>query len=119
MIKFTKSFRHATDGIAHAVKTERNFRIELALAALSIVFAVFLPLTWAERLIVFLTIGIVLSLELFNTAFEHLMDMLSPQFHEKVKIIKDIAAGAVLVSSVSAAIVGIWIFLPRLIALFS
>jgi len=118
MTKFVKSFRHALDGIRHAAKTERNFRIELVSTFIALALSFLLPLSGTELAIVFLMIGVILSLELLNTAFEHLMDMLSPQFHAKVKIIKDLAAGAVLLGSVSAAIVGVLVFLPHLIEFF-
>ncbi|NTW30840.1 MAG: diacylglycerol kinase family protein [Candidatus Moranbacteria bacterium] len=119
MMKFVKSFRHAADGIHSAASTERNFRIELVLAAGAFALSWVLPLSVTERAMVFLTIGIILALELLNTAFEQLTDMLSPQFHEKVKTIKDLAAGAVLLSSFSAVLVGLVIFAPHLVALFS
>jgi diacylglycerol kinase len=119
MMKFVKSFRHAADGIRSAASTERNFRIELMLALAALALSFLLPLTVTERAIVFLTIGVILALELLNTAFEHLTDMLSPQFHEKVKTIKDLAAGAVLLSSFGAALVGLIVFVPHLLTLFS
>lgn len=119
MMKFVKSFRHAADGIRGASSTERNFRIELVLAAGALALSWILPLSVTERAMVFLTIGVILALELLNTAFEQLTDMLSPQFHEKVKIIKDLAAGAVLLSSFGAALVGLAIFVPHLAVLFS
>jgi len=119
MKKFSKSFRHAVDGIHHAARTERNFRIELLLAVLAIGLTVIFPLSPVERTVVCLVIGTVLAFELMNTAFEHLMDMLSPQFHARVKIIKDLAAGSVLLVSFSAAVIGIIIFGPYIVALFS
>jgi diacylglycerol kinase len=119
MTKFFRSFRHAVDGIRTAIATERNFRFELVLAVASVVLALILPLSVAERAIVFLTIGIILSLELLNTAFEHLMDVLNPQYHEDVKKSKDIAAGAVLLASIAAATVGLVVFVPHIIPFVS
>ncbi|NTW46189.1 MAG: diacylglycerol kinase family protein [Candidatus Moranbacteria bacterium] len=119
MIAFAKSFRHAADGIRNAASTERNFRIELILGLAATVLLFLLPLSSAERGIVLLTIGVVLSLELLNTAVEHLMDVLSPQYHEAVKATKDITAGAVLLASVFAVFVGIVVFLPHIIPIFS
>jgi undecaprenol kinase len=119
MMKFVKSFRHAADGIRSAMSTERNFRIELIVAVVSIALSIALPLSLSERAIVLLAIGVILPLELLNTAIEHLMDMLSPQFHEKVKTIKDLAAGAVLLASVGAALVGLVVFIPHIVIIFS
>lgn len=117
MKTFAKSFRHAADGIRSAASTERNFRVELVLGAAAVILLFFLPLSSVERGIVLLTIGVVLSFELLNTAVEHLMDVLSPQYHEAVKATKDITAGAVLLAAVFATFVGIVIFLPHLIVL--
>lgn len=118
MVRFMRSFRHAVRGIGSATVTERNFRIELAFVSAVTVFAFFVPLSSAERATVLLTMGAVLAFELVNTSFERLLDMLQPEYHEGVKVIKDLAAGAVLVVSVFAALVGIAIFFPYLSRFF-
>ncbi len=118
MTKFAKSFRHAADGIRSAASTERNFRIELMFGFFALILSFLLPLAVTERGVVFLTVGVILALELFNTAIERLMDMLSPQYHERVKTIKDLAAGAVLLSSFGAALVGLIVFIPYIVTLF-
>ncbi|MEI7749896.1 MAG: diacylglycerol kinase family protein [Candidatus Moraniibacteriota bacterium] len=119
MTKFAKSFRHATDGIRSAFSTERNLRIEFMLGAMSIILSFLLPLSITERAVVFLTIGVILPLEIVNTCFERLMDVLSPQYHESVRVIKDLTAGAVLIASIAATFVGLVIFVPHIIAVFS
>ncbi|HWQ59846.1 MAG TPA: diacylglycerol kinase family protein [Candidatus Fimivivens sp.] len=118
MTKFAKSFRHAIDGIRSAFSTERNLRIEFILGAMSIILSFLLPLTVSERAVVFLAIGVILPLEIVNTCFERLMDVLNPQYHESVRVIKDLTAGAVLIASVAATLVGLVVFVPHLVALF-
>jgi diacylglycerol kinase len=119
MKKFAKSFSYAAKGIRHAFSHERNFRIESAIALLVLAASFLLPLSPMERVAVILTIGLVLSLELLNSAVEWLMDVLQPEYHESVKIVKDLSAAAVLIISIFAALVGVVIFLPHVLALVS
>jgi undecaprenol kinase len=114
MHKFFRSFRHAFSGIAYAVREERNFHIELALALTIAFFAWYFPLSSSERAILSLACGLVLSLELVNTSFERMLDMTKPRVHPYVRVIKDLVAGSVLIVSVGAAVAGAFIFLPHL-----
>ncbi len=109
---FSRSLRHALAGIRYAFREERNFQIELILAIAALGLAFFFPLAVSERTAIFLLIGLVLSLELVNTAFERLLDMLKPRVHPYVKVVKDVVAGSVLIGSVVALMVGIYIFFP-------
>jgi diacylglycerol kinase len=108
------SFRHAIRGIRYAFLRERNFQIELGLAALAIVLSFALPLSQAERAAIFLVIALVLPMELLNTACERIMDMLKPGVHPYAKVVKDLAAAAVLISALLAALVGAAVFLPHI-----
>lgn len=112
MKKFTKSFLHAVRGIRHAFRNERNFRIESAFALAVLFLTFFFPLPATERAAVILTIGVVLALEILNTAVEWLMDVLQPEYHESVKVVKDLSAAAVLIASVFAMLVGVVVFAP-------
>lgn len=108
------SFAHAFDGILHALKAERNLVIHFAMAALTTTFAFLFgctPLEWAILIILF---GLVIAAELMNTAIETVINLVSPQYHPLAKLAKDMAAGAVLVMALTAAIVGLIIFAPRL-----
>jgi len=116
MRKFATSFFHAVRGVRHAFRNERNFRIETVCAILALAFAFLCPLSSMERVAVFLAVGLVLALELLNSAVEWLMDVLQPEYHESVKVVKDLSAAAVLVTSVFAALVGVVIFLPHVLA---
>ena len=111
---FSRSLRHALAGVRYAFREERNFQIELLLAIVALGLAFFFPLAASERTAIFLLIGFILSLELINTAFERLLDMLKPRVHPYVKVVKDVVAGSVLIGSVVALVVGIYIFLPYL-----
>ena len=106
-----KSFRYALAGILHTLKTERNLRIHCSVAVLVLFFAWYGEVSARHVPILFVCIGSVLTAELFNTAFERLCDLVHPEQHPAVKVIKDVSAGAVLVSAIASATAGLWIFL--------
>ncbi len=114
MRKFFRSFRHAFAGIAYAIREERNFHFEVAVAIAIGFFAWYLPLTSDERAILAIVCTIVLALELVNTSFERMLDMMKPRVHPYVKVIKDLVAGSVLIAAAGALIAGLLIFLPHL-----
>ncbi len=116
MSKLKKSFQNAIHGIALASK-ERVFRI-LLFCAVVVFFALFyFPLTITEKTIIILTTILVLSLELINSQIERVLDILRPDYSEEVRKIKDISAGAVLLFCLAAAVIGILIFLPYILAI--
>ncbi|MEZ2237545.1 diacylglycerol kinase family protein [Microcoleus sp.] len=107
------SFRYAWAGLSYAFETQRNFRIHTVIGTLAIGLGVFLHLKPVEISVIGITIGIVLAMELLNTAIESLVDLTVGQsYHELAKIAKDCAAGAVLVSAMAAAIVAVALLLP-------
>ncbi|XZO04640.1 MAG: diacylglycerol kinase family protein [Microcoleus sp.] len=107
------SFKYAWAGLSYAFETQRNFRIHTVIGTLAIGFGVFLHLKPVEISVIGITIGIVLAMELLNTAIESLVDLTVGQsYHELAKIAKDCAAGAVLVSAMAAAIVAVALLLP-------
>lgn len=116
---FWQSLRFAFSGVRHAYRSQRNLRIHAAIAAAVIVTGFALRISRAEWALVVALIGLVLGLELFNTAVEALVDLASPTYHPLAKIAKDTAAGAILVVALGSAIAGLIIFLPRLWNLFS
>jgi diacylglycerol kinase (ATP) len=112
------SFKYAWCGISYAFQTQRNFRIHVAVGALAIGLSVFLHLKSVEIAVIGLTSGLVLTLELLNTAIESIVDLTVKQtYHELAKIAKDCAAGAVLVSALVAVLVAGTLLLPPLFAL--
>lgn len=110
-----QSFSHAIHGITTAFKTEHNLWIHLTVAAVVIVAGVFFSVTPFEWSALIFAIVLVLSAELFNTAIESLCDALHPKPHSLIKQAKDVAAGAVLVTAIGAATVGLIVFIPYLI----
>ncbi len=116
--RFFKSFSYAFTGIKTACKTEQNFLFDAIFAVMTIILGFILKLSTIEFAIVLLAIGLVISLELINTSIEYTIDMAMPEIHPLAKAAKDISSGAVLISAVMALIVGLIIYLPKIIALF-
>jgi diacylglycerol kinase len=112
MKRFFKSFKIALNGIWLALKSEPNFRIQLLCGALVVFLMFFFEVTSLEKALLSMLILLVLSLELINTQIEKSLDLIQPALDPKVRLIKDISAGAVLVSALGALIAGILVFYP-------
>jgi len=110
-----ESFRCAIEGVLFALRTERNMTLHFLSAALSLLIAAILQVTPLELACLTLTIALVLICELANTAIEILCDIICADLEPRIRRVKDVAAGAVLVSAVSAVIVGILVLGPRII----
>lgn len=109
-----KSFDYAFQGILYFIKTQHNAWIHLISAIIVIVFGFIYKLNITEWCLITFAIGLVLSLEIINTALEYVSDLVSPEKNLKVKRIKDMAAGGVLISAITAAIIGLIIFIPKI-----
>ena len=110
--KQLRSFGYAWKGIQSCVGKEQNLSFHL-IAAMAVIIAGFvLGITRTEWIMVVMCIGTVIAAELFNTAIEKLVDLVSPERHPVAGQVKDIAAGAVLICAVAAAIIGLIIFIP-------
>ncbi|MBW4643061.1 MAG: diacylglycerol kinase family protein [Goleter apudmare HA4340-LM2] len=110
------SFKYAWAGIVYSFQTQRNFRIHVSVGTLAIALSIFLHLQPVEIAVIGITSGLVLALELINTALESLVDLTVKQtYHELAKIAKDCAAGAVLVSALVAVLVAGILILPPLV----
>lgn len=109
-----RSLLHAVDGVVFVIRTQRNARIHVGMAVVVTAVGLWLGLDRLEWSILAITIGAVLVGETVNTAVEALVDLLSPQFHEQAKVAKDVAAGAVLLLSIAAIIVGLLVLGPPL-----
>ncbi|MEO6849297.1 MAG: diacylglycerol kinase family protein, partial [Mucilaginibacter sp.] len=105
------------NGLRHAAKTQLNFKVHLFCAAIAILLGYALHISTAEWLWVSLCIGMVLLTELINTGIELLVDLVSPDFNEKAGLVKDISAGAVLITAITALAIGLIIFLPKFLLL--
>ena len=113
--KFKESMNHAIDGISYTAEHERNFKIELFMMVAVLIAGIYFKVSKTEWLILLLTIGNVLTLELINTGIERCVDLVTKDYHELAKNAKDIAAGAVLIMSIFSVCVGIIIFLPKIL----
>lgn len=118
MHRFIRSFSYALKGILFAIKNERNFQIEIVAGIIAVLLALFLPLSGMEQGLIFLSVALVLALELANTALERVMDILKPRIHPYARVIKDMMAGAVLLTSLAAIAIAVAIFLPYALILF-
>lgn len=97
-----------------AFKEEPNFKIHIVATIMVITAGLYFKLSTTEWLAIIIVIGLVLLTELLNTAIENIADFISPERHEKIKMIKDIAAAAVLISAIVALVVGLLIFVPKI-----
>ncbi|MBQ1252455.1 MAG: diacylglycerol kinase family protein [Firmicutes bacterium] len=111
---FWESFGYAREGLKHCIKKERNFRIHMVMGVIAFALGLFLRLTPGELAILLLLIGLVLIAEMLNTALENLVDLCTEDYHPLAKVVKDVAAGAVLLLCVVAVIIGIVIFVPHI-----
>lgn len=115
MSRFLKSFGYAFKGWGASFKDGQNFKIQLLAGTCVIIAGFYFDVSRIEWTILLLTIALVLSLEMVNTAIEHLVNLVTRQQNPLAGKIKDIAAGAVLLASVIAATVGVVIFWPYII----
>ena len=107
-----RSFSDAFNGLAFILKTEINFKIELAVAFTVIVLMIVFKISDVKALILIMTIMTVLLAEIINTAVERIMDVIHPGRSKSVKNIKDSMAASVLVASIIAVIIGLIVFIP-------
>lgn len=115
---FIRSVKFAWDGVV-AAAGERSFQIHIAAAVIVCAFGFLFNISRNEWSVILICIGIVMGMEAMNSAVERLVDFVCPQQDPRAGKIKDLAAGAVLIVSAAAAIVGIIIFLPYLLTFFS
>ncbi|ASK63158.1 diacylglycerol kinase [Virgibacillus phasianinus] len=116
--KKSVGFSYAWNGIVEMCKSERNFRLHLLATFLVVIAGILLCLSKIEWMILIVVIGMVLVAETTNTAVEKLIDFLRPDIHPMAKIIKDIAAGSVLIAAIMAFIIGCILFIPKLYHIF-
>ena len=115
--KIINSFKYAIEGLVSSFKTERNMKIHIMEMIIVIALGIFMKLNKIEWCIITIAIVMVISAELFNTAIENVVDMVSPQKNPQAKLVKDIAAAAVLVLAIGAAVIGIIIFGPKIVTI--
>jgi diacylglycerol kinase len=114
-----KSMQHAANGIYLLLRNEPNARIHLICAILVICLSLFVGLSTIEWCLIALAIGMVFISEAFNSAIENLSDIVSPDYNEKIKVIKDLSAGGVLISAIAAVAIACLVLFPKIIELVS
>ena len=113
--RLRKSFGYAFKGIDDVIKHEPNMKIHVVVAILVVIMAFILKVSIIEWIILVLLIGAVLAAETINTTIENLVDMYTKEYDEKAKIVKDTAAGTVLILAITSTIIGLIIFIPKII----
>ncbi|MBO7071613.1 MAG: diacylglycerol kinase family protein [Bacteroidales bacterium] len=112
------SFKNAWRGVTVFIRQEHNAWIHCTITVLVIIAGLLFHISTAEWIAVFFAIGLVLAAEAINSAIERLSDVVQPEKDERIRDIKDISAGAVFICAITAAIIGVIIFLPKLLMLF-
>jgi len=112
-----RSFRYAARGVAHVFREEQSFRVQVVVGLLVLIMALYFNVKVWEGVALMLVVIIVLVLELINSVFERVIDILKPRMHPYVETIKDIMAAVVLISSIGAVLIGVLILGPYIVVL--
>lgn len=110
------SFKFASEGIVHLIKTQHNAWIHLVALVTATILGFYYTISSMEWCILIICFGLVLSAEAFNSAIETLADKVEPNLDPKIKTTKDLAAGAVLLTAIASLIIGGIIFIPKITA---
>lgn len=116
---FIDSVKNCLEGISYTITHENNFKREMIMGMIVVILSLFFKISILEWVIVILLINFVLVCELINTALEKTVDLYTKEYNETAKIVKDVAGAAVFVMCIFSAIIGMIIFLPKIIALIS
>lgn len=109
-----ESFNYAVSGIIYALKRERNMKIHFTISIIVILLSLCFNFSRSELLLLFYAITLVLIAEMINTAIEATIDLITNEFHPLARVVKDIAAGAVLIAAINSLVVGYLLFFDRL-----
>lgn len=112
--EFFRSFSHAFRGLKYAIKNEKNFQNELVVAIIAVGFMFYFNVTRLEMIVITTMIMAVLIMEMLNTIIERIIDILKPGVHPYARLIKDLMAASVLLTSILALIIGLAIFIPHI-----
>ena len=115
--RFIKSFGYAVEGLKYAFKYEQNILAHTFATILVIIFGFVFNISFTEWLILLLIIGLVIATELINTSIEAVVDLITLEKHPVAKVAKDTAAAAVMVFALIAVLIGVIIFVPKILAL--
>ena len=114
MKRLTDSFSHALEGIINTARVEKNLKIHF-IVMVCVIIGLIVKLTVSEWIICTVLFGLVISAEMFNTALEKTLDYVNEDYDKKIRFIKDASAGAVLVLAIASTVIGLIIFLPKLL----
>lgn len=115
---FLRSFGYAFEGIWHALKYNRNLRIDFVIALIVIILSIFFRVSVPEKIVLGITILLVISSEMMNTSIEEMVNLITSEHKQEAKIAKDVAAGMVLTTALGSVIIGLFIFTPYIFKLF-
>jgi diacylglycerol kinase (ATP) len=113
IINRIKSVGYAFKGMLILIKTEASIKIQMFIALLVILAGFYFNISKMEWIVQLAMIGLVMSIEGMNTAIEYLADFIHPEYHKKIGLIKDVAAGAVFIASIVAVITACIIYIPK------
>lgn len=116
--RLIQSFKYAGKGIYYALKEEQNMKIHFLLSLVVLIFAFIFRISAYEAIVLVLVISFVVAMEMINTVLERVMDIIKPRMHPYAKHIKDMLAAVVLIGAFASALVGLIIFLPKILELF-
>lgn len=116
--RLINSFKYAIEGLRSTIIREQNMTIHVFIATIVFIVGLFFNLSLNEWMLLALVSGLVMATELINTSIEAVVDLVQPTEHPLAKVAKDTAAAAVLVFAVVAIIMGIFIFLPKIVGLW-
>ncbi len=112
---FIEAWKKALNGIWYAIRTQRNLKIQLGIAGIVIICAIYFKVTMLEAMFLSFAIMLVIIVEVMNTAIEETVNLCTDKFHPLAKIAKDVAAGAVVLASLNAVIIAVFIMLGKII----
>lgn len=118
-MKLIAAFRYALQGMVFFFRYERNGKIQALCAAIALALGLAFHISATEWLFIITSSAMVFAAEMLNTAIEKMADFIEPRHNTKIKIIKDLAAGAVMIPAVASLIIGTIIFLPKIIEFFN
>ena len=111
-----KGAKYALKGAIILLRTEASIQVQFIIASILTIAGFYYEISATEWMFQVFSIGLIMSIEGLNTAVEEIADFIHPEFHNKIGLIKDLAAGAVLIAAITATIVGLIIYVPKIIA---
>jgi len=112
-----KGAKYALKGALILLRTEASVQVQFSIATLLTIAGFYFKISTTEWMFQIFSIGLIMSIEGLNTAVEEIADFIHPEFHNKIGLIKDIAAGAVFIAAIASTIIGVIIYAPKIIAL--